>query len=104
MHFVHGDWLAALAFSGDETRLVATTYGGRLEVWDVTRGVRDVLFCGSESWSAIWASERADRIVVGDAVGAVHFLEHSMQQPRTDIPFTRFEGQLKQLGVEFRPA
>jgi len=75
MRFVHGDWIAALAFSGDETRLVATTYGGRLEVWDVTRGVRDALFCGSESWSAIWASERADRIVVGDAVGAVHFLE-----------------------------
>ena len=72
---VDGDWIAALAFSGDETRLVATTTGGRLEVWDVERGVQEALFCGSEYWSALWPSERADRIIVGDALGAVHFLE-----------------------------
>jgi WD40 repeat protein len=69
-----GDMVGVLAVSGDETYLVAGTSGGRLELWDLQRGVQEALFCGAEAWGAVWVSDRAERIVAGDALGGVHFL------------------------------
>jgi hypothetical protein len=68
------DWITQLVFSDDETHLVATTSGGRLEVWDLERGAQEAIFCSTESWAAVWASARTERIVAGDALGSVHFL------------------------------
>lgn len=48
----NGDWIGPLAFSGDETHLVAGTSGGRLELWDPERGAQAALFCSSEAWTS----------------------------------------------------
>ena len=70
----HGGWVVAVAVTGDG-RAVSASDDRTLRVWDLATGEEIARFTGEGAMLCVAFHAATQRVVAGDATGAVHILE-----------------------------